>query len=167
MTAVADAAAANLQHLPIQAHLQFPFQFQKMNLQQDVQLDNIRLMVFACGILFLFHLPFNKPVLQDTLLMETEPAFQFLIQQTKQLHQFQFLLAPLDITVMETETALLHLMLLQLFLLAHHAQVDTSLMEMEFVLQLIFQLFVFPDMKVMDKEVVNQLLLLSIMIVRL
>ena len=81
MTAVVDAAAANLHHLPIQAHLQLTFQFQLMNLQRDVQLENIRLMVFVYGILFLFPIPLNKPVLRDTLLTETEPVFQFLIQQ--------------------------------------------------------------------------------------
>ena len=81
MTAVADAAAVNLHHLPIQAHLQLTFLFQLMNLKQDVQLESIRLMVFAYGTLFLFLIPFNNLVHLDTLLMETEAVYQFLIQQ--------------------------------------------------------------------------------------
>ena len=42
----------------------------------------------------------------------------------------------------------------------HHAQLDTSLMEMEIVLHQMNQKFVLMDLKVMELEAVNQSLLL-------
>ena len=52
---------------------------------------------------------------------------------------------------MEMEIALL-----QYQFQTHHAKLDTSMMEMEIVLQKIFQLFVLLDLKVMELEAVYQ-----------
>jgi hypothetical protein len=83
--------------------------------------------------------------------MDMEAAFLNQIHQPLLVHQFQFLLAPQDITVMEMEIALLHNQFHP-----HHAQLDTSLMEMEIVLHQMFQKFVLLDLKVMELEAVNQ-----------
>ena len=83
--------------------------------------------------------------------MDTEAAFLKKIQQPLLIHQFHPLLAPQDITVMEMEIALL-----QYQNQTHNAQLDTSMMEMEIVLQKIFQLFVLLDLKVMKLEAVYQ-----------
>ena len=55
---------------------------------------------------------------------------------------------------MEMETALL-----QAQFQLHPANLDTSMTEMEFVLQLMYQLFAYLDMKVMEQEVAFQSLL--------
>jgi hypothetical protein len=59
-----------------------------------------------------------------------------------------------DFTVMEMETALL-----QAQFQLHPANLDTSMTEMEFVLQLMYQLFVYLDMQVMEQEDAFQSLL--------
>jgi hypothetical protein len=130
MTAVADAAAVNHHHhhqyLQSQklfpAHLQLIFQY---HLHRDVQLDNIELMEHAYGTLLQYQLVFQIHAHQDSSLMDMEAAFLNQIHQPLLVHQFQFLLAPQDITVMEMEIALL-----QNQFHPHHAQLDISLMLM-------------------------------------
>lgn len=87
--------------------------------------------------------------------MDMEAAFHLQTHQPLLVHQFQYLLAPQDITLMEMEIALL-----QLQFHPHHAQLDISMTEMEIVLHLMFQIFVLLDMKAMDQEAVFQSLLL-------
>ena len=87
--------------------------------------------------------------------MDMEAAFLNQIHQPLLVHQFQFLLAPQDITVMEMEIALL-----QNQFHPHHAQLDISLMEMEIVLHQMFHKFVLLDLIVMELEAVFQSLLL-------
>jgi hypothetical protein len=59
-----------------------------------------------------------------------------------------------DFTVMEMETALL-----QAQFQLHPANLDTSMTEMEFVLQLMYQFFVYLDIQVMEQEDAFQSLL--------
>jgi hypothetical protein len=162
MTAVADAAAVNHHHhhhhqfLQSQklfpAHLQFLFQY---HLHQDVQLDNIDLMEHAYGTLLQYQQVFQIHAQKDSTLMDMEAAFLLQIHQPLLVHQFLFLLAPQDITVMEMEIALL-----QHQFHPHHAQLDISLTEMEIVLHQMFHKFVLLDLKVMELEAVFQSLLL-------
>jgi hypothetical protein len=162
MTAVADAAAVNHHHhhhhqfLQSQklfpAHLQFLFQY---HLHQDVQLDNIDLMEHAYGTLLQYQQVFEIHAQMDSTLMDMEAAFLLQIHQPLLVHQFLFLLAPQDITVMEMEIALL-----QHQFHPHHAQLDISLTEMEIVLHQMFHKFVLLDLKVMELEAVFQSLLL-------
>lgn len=83
--------------------------------------------------------------------MDMEAAFLLQIHQPLLVHQFLFLLAPQDITVMEMEIALL-----QHQFHPHHAQLDISLTEMEIVLHQMFHKFVLLDLKVMELEAVFQ-----------
>ena len=97
---------------------------------------------------------FQIPVHKGSILTETGDVFHLQTQQLLYIHQFQWVNVHQDFTVMEMETALL-----QAQFQLHPANLDTSMTEMEFVLQLMYQLIVYLDMQVMEQEDAFQSLL--------